>query len=98
MATIERREYLQWQSTVIRLIYEPTARVTQLVPVDGAPSVLLRHKFLLVALADANLPAQVADGASGPEPKKITCAMHDSPPAGSRATQRTIRAIRLIRR
>ena len=68
---LTKRDYFHWKAHVIRLFYEPMARATRAVPVDGAPAVLMRHKFLLVALPDPALPNQVALGSQGPDGKTI---------------------------
>jgi len=49
MAAVSKEDYLAWEKGVIKAFFEPDQRSTALVPTDGACSVLLKEKYILVA-------------------------------------------------
>ena len=49
MATVTKDAYHQWEAQVLASFPDRVVRSTALVPSDGAPSVLRKHKWILVA-------------------------------------------------
>ena len=49
MATASKEEYLAWEAEVVKAFYDAAKKRTLLVPIDGAPAVLSKEKYILVA-------------------------------------------------
>ena len=62
-APVDKAAYQAWERSVCEKFYTADRPPTALLPTDGAPSVLSKEKFILVA--DAGFAAQVASGAAG---------------------------------
>jgi hypothetical protein len=81
MATVTRDAYHQWEAQVLASFPDRVVRSTALVPSDGAPSVLRKHKWILVAdshLKDRDMMAAsscVQEGATANLPAKKSIRM-----------------------
>eukprot|EP00435_Cladocopium_sp_Y103_P037440 s1793_g9.t3 len=69
-----KSEYLDWEQKVIDAFYSPSQRLTDLMPVNGKPAVLVKRKIILYVLEAGGATAEMVAACSSelPSEKKLT--------------------------
>ena len=72
---IGKSEYLDWEQEVIDAFYSPSQRLTDLMPVNGKPAVLVKRKIILYVLESGGKTAEMVAKCSSDLPSERTLTM-----------------------
>eukprot|EP00435_Cladocopium_sp_Y103_P060664 s2934_g22.t1 len=67
---IGKSEYLEWEQEVIDAFYSPSQRLTDLMPANGKPAVLMKRKIILYVLEAGGATADMVAACSSELPSK----------------------------